>query len=128
MRLLASLALGLSLVACGGSPDSRVDSSTGGDGFVVAADLRSVIAAAGITTLPGASANAGAAGVFSPDDIHAGTGNAPKLSNTVLSAIPGTPPKILFVGQDAPFDAVLVSIDGLDGSFEIPAAQNPVVG
>lgn len=125
---MAALLLGVSLVACGGGgTTSDPDAPTTADG-PAATDLRSVLSAANVTTLPGASPNAGATGTFSPDAVAPGTGSAPKLSNTVLSAIPGAPPKILFVGQDTPFDSVIVSIDGLTGSFEVPAARNPVIG
>jgi len=55
-------------------------------------------------------------------------GTAPALSNSVLSAVPGAPPKPLFVGANRPMDAVLVGLAGHDGYFEVPAGGHSTVG
>src|SRR5262249_5892846 len=81
----------------------------------------------GITALPGASAAAGLDGVWKTHDLGPGSGQAPALTNSVLSALPGAPPKPLFVGQTAPFDKVLVAVQGQHGYFAVPANQNQVV-
>jgi hypothetical protein len=49
------------------------------------------------------------------------------VSNTILSAIPGAPPKVMFVGQAAAFDAVEVAVEGLSGYFDVPAGDNNTV-
>jgi hypothetical protein len=89
-----------------------------------------VLAKVAITNLAGSSPNAGALGNFVnrrlEDDY--GHGKAPALSNTVLSAVPGTPAKPLFVGQANPFDSVLIAVRGASGFFEVPAANNALVG
>ena len=76
--------------------------------------------AVAITSLAGASPSPGVAGTFKPEAMAPGGGRPPALSNSVLSAVPGAPPKPLFVGQDAPFDAVLIAVEGQSGYFEVP--------
>ncbi len=81
-----------------------------------------------ITSLPGASTSAGIVGTFVPGTTPAyGHASPPKLSNTVVSALPGTPPKPLFVGQDIPYDGIIVAIDGKPGYFDVPADGNLVL-
>ncbi|HTJ47394.1 MAG TPA: hypothetical protein VL463_35085 [Kofleriaceae bacterium] len=83
------------------------------------------LAKVAITSLPGASASAGIVGTFIPDKTPAyGHATAPRLSNSVVSALPGTPPKPLFVAQDIPYDAIIVAIDGKPGYFRVPADSN----
>jgi hypothetical protein len=90
--------------------------------------MNGVITSVAITSLPGASANAGAAGTFVAQDINPGQTSPPTLSNAVLSAVPGCPPKPLFVGQPGAFDTVLIGVQGQSGHFEIPSGGNNVVG
>ncbi len=80
-----------------------------------------------VTALPGASNSAGLEGTFVAGDLQPGLTRAPALSNTVLSSVPGTPPKPIFVGQGQPMDAVLVAIEGHTGYYDVPAGGNPTI-
>jgi hypothetical protein len=87
-----------------------------------------VFSAVNVTSLAGASAASGTAGEFQSGAIPSGTGAAPALSNTVASAVPGTPAKPIFISQSAAFDTVIVSVEGHDGFFALGAAGNKVLG
>jgi len=120
----------VALFGCGGGGNSGtvdapsgIDSSTPPNGTAATATF----AAVRITDLPGASQNAGVAGVFTATDLVPGAGAGPALSNTIVSAIPGAPPKPVFVGQATAFDAVLVSVDGETGFFDVPAGTNNTI-
>jgi hypothetical protein len=79
------------------------------------------LARVAFTSLPGATTSAGIAGTFISDITpEFGRGTSPKLSNTVISALPGTPAKPLFVGQDIPYEAIIVSVDGKPGYYKMP--------
>src|SRR5258705_3624914 len=109
----------------GGSPDAGVADEP--DAAPPGTPATATLSQVGITTLPGASRNAGMLGSFLPEELPAGVATPPSLSNSVLSAAPGTPPKALFIGQEVPFDAGLVSGAGASGHFEIPAGGNSQV-
>jgi hypothetical protein len=112
-----------------GSACSTGDDANTVDGVEVGTEsVNRVLQKVAITTLPGASPNAGAAGVFVGRRIRFGNGTAPALSNSVVSAFPGAPAKPLFVGQAAAFDTVIVAVRGQSGHFEVPAANNKIVG
>ncbi len=116
------------LAACGGNNNApTIDAqSIDSNGLPLAT---TTLASTAITSLPGASMNAGAAGVFMATAPGAGSGTAPALSNTVVSAVPGAPAKPVFVAQPAPFDNVIVTVQGENGFFTIPAGTgNQVVG
>lgn len=81
-----------------------------------------------VTALPGASTNAGVEGAWVKADFPAGTLGAPALSNTALSAVPGTPPKPLFVRDAAGFNSVLVGVRGEYGYYQIALDDSVVVG
>jgi hypothetical protein len=126
---LVGLWFGLVLAACGGGNNSPTTDSAvvaDGNGLPLA---NTTLASVSITSLPGASMNTGAAGVFSPDASAAGSGTAPALSNTIVSAFPGAPAKPIFVSQTAAFDSVIVTVQGRAGFFAIPAGTaSTVVG
>ena len=116
--LSIALAAGCSASVSGGGDPSPADASPS----TPQSDTLSRVA---ITSLPGASVSAGIVGTFIPDKSPAyGHATAPRLSNTVISALPGTPPKPLFVAQDIPYDAIIVAIDGKPGYFRVPADGN----
>src|SRR4026209_1119612 len=76
---------------------------------------------AALPSLPGASTSAGIAGTFIAGVTpEYGRALPPKLSKTVVSALPGTPPKPLFVGQDIPYEAIIVAVDGKPGYYKVP--------
>ena len=81
-----------------------------------------------VTALPGASTNAGVEGTWVRADFPAGTRGAPALSNTVLSAMPGTPPKPLFVRDGAGFNSILVGVRGEYGYYQIALDDSLVIG
>src|SRR5438067_12777733 len=70
----------------------------------VAPAIGDVIASVAVTTLPGASTNAGTKATLVDDDATFGKGAAPAISNTIVSAFPGAPSKPLFVAQADGFD------------------------
>ncbi len=127
MPLIASLALVASVASAGcmdpGSLDEPVEEVQGGR-----APVTLTLSNVNITSLPGASANAGAAGEFIAGGLRFGRKGAPNLSNSLLSAVPGAPAKVLFVGQAAAFDEVIVAVRGRSGYFVVPAAANAIVG
>src|ERR1700748_1069153 len=88
------------LAACGGDKAAPDAPNSGSDAVAVDApsgtEATSVLARVWVTTLPRASPNAGVAGTFSDTELVPGDDPAPKLSNTVISSIPGTPAKPLF--------------------------------
>jgi hypothetical protein len=106
----------------GAPSESDASIPEGGDSTKVA------LAKVGITALPGASEGAGLEGTFVDGNIVPTLGTAPSLSNSVLSAVPGAPPKPLFVGANRPMDAVLVGVAGHAGYFEIAAGGNSTIG
>jgi hypothetical protein len=119
-KILFSIALAAG-AGCGVSGDEAGDGPPGGATIETLSQV-------GITSLPGASTSAGIAGTFVPDlTPEFGHAAAPKLSNSVVSALPGTPPKPLFVGQDIPYDDIVVAIDGKSGYFKVPAAGNTLL-
>jgi len=119
MALLSGLGAG-----CFSGPSSDIDdfSEAGGN-----RPANRAFAQVNITTLPGASENAGAKGEFVNAGVRFGNGAAPTLSNAVLSSVPGAPAKPLFVGQRADFDTVIVAVRGRSGHFEVPAGGNDLV-
>jgi hypothetical protein len=106
----------------GTSPGDDAGTAPGGE------STKLTLAKVAITALPGASEGAGVEGAFVAGSIVPTVGTAPALSNSVLSAVPGAPPKPLFVGANRPMDAVLVGIGGRDGYFEVPAAGHSTIG
>ncbi len=119
------LVVGACLVGCGGSSKGKSDAPSTIDAPSGSGDTaQAVFSAVRVTTLPGASQNAGSAGVFMASDLEPGSASAPAVSNTILSALPGTPPKVMFIGQAAAFDAVEVAVEGLSGYFDVPAGDN----
>jgi hypothetical protein len=113
----------LLLAASGCAPEPAPD-----DGELQAGGLPATrtLARVAITSLPGASSNAGAVGKFVGQGFHPGSGRAPALSNSLLSSVPGTPAKPLFVGQSGTFDEVLVAVKGRSGHFVVPAGDSVV--
>lgn len=116
----------------GGGDDTTADADTSG-----AADASppaggtptsQALLAVSITALPGASEGAGVAGSYVDAELVPGIGTAPALSNSVLSAVPGSPPKPLFVGANRPMDAVLVGLADHRGYFEVPAGGRSTIG
>ena len=108
------------LAACGGNDKApaQIDSGVDAPGQSGTA-ATTLLASVGVTTLVGASPNTGQAGTFSDTELVGGDDAAPKLSNTLISSIPGTPAKPLFVGQGAAYDSALIAVDGLTGSFQM---------
>jgi len=121
--VLCSVAVGVS-AGCAGELTDDVSLDEGQRGLAPATNILARVA---ITTLPGASANAGQAGTFVARGFRVDGGAAPTLSNSLLSAVPGAPAKPLFVGQARGFDAVIVGIRGQSGAFEVPAGGNALV-
>jgi hypothetical protein len=107
-------------------PGAPPESDAGGD--PTGESTRLALAKVAITALPGASEGAGLEGTFVAGSIVPTVGTAPSLSNSVLSAVPGAPPKPLFVGANRPMDAVLVGLAGHDGYFEVAAGGHSTIG
>ena len=80
-------------VATVGSAPSEPPDATPGSGDPGTGANSDTLYKVAITSLPGASPNAGIVGVYKPTQANFGTGTAPALSNSWLSAIPGAPPK-----------------------------------
>jgi hypothetical protein len=129
MPLVASLMLGASIAAPTTGCMSPAPLEEGSDEEIQAgnAPLTLTLAQVNITSLPGASANAGAKGVFKGGGLRFGRTTRPALSNSLLSAVPGAPAKVLFVGQAQPFDQVIVAVQGRSGHFVVPAGGNDLV-
>src|SRR5690349_7599195 len=72
----------------GGAGGAGGSGGTGGSGG--STTPTSTFSKVAITSLPGASQNAGIEGTYVTGTIPAGTRGAPALSNSVLSAVPGT--------------------------------------
>ncbi|MCE9573550.1 MAG: hypothetical protein K8W52_10370 [Deltaproteobacteria bacterium] len=125
-RLLLSIALAAS---AGCTPAPTGNPGDGGETPDAHTATRSdTLAQVAITSLPGASVSAGIVGTFVPSATPPyGHASPPRLSNTVVSALPGTPPKPVFVAQDLPYDAIIVAIDGKPGYFAVPADGNTLL-
>lgn len=84
------------------------------------------------TDLPGAevssgtAANASVAGSFTTAAAPVGTTAGPSLSNGVVSAQPGNPPKPVWIGQPQTFNQVIVTVPGQSGAFVVNVTPQQV--
>jgi hypothetical protein len=128
MSLRAKVMVSFVLVGAAGCNLSGTPEDPSAADAAPGAPATATLSRVAITSLPGASTSAGIEGEFIPNKTPPyGFADAPKLSNTVVSALPGTPPKPLFVGQDLAYDAILVAIDGKTGYFRVPGDGSVVL-